>query len=323
MPSGDVEDLQSVAGLESHTTRHFPSSTIGSVSFWALATSEITVQLRMRRTELTMAHSCCGSSRSSRETASAPARRSTFRVPSAGLRAPQTRLTRSGPSIGSKDEPCPTQATRDSTKKGIPDEKDVLLEKEEITGDYLPCLKWIKVELSLMLRRAENLGAPKTRLITAAHGVMRCVCAPRHPIYARTYRRNLIKDVCIFPPQHSEYFYLICVRRKFYILTEFWPFQMFYCWFWKSRNESFGDSFFFTPNSFMLFSKLLVVLLLTWLNLSFNMQFNPLWAFTPHHPTSTPQPPVRRDWISPDLLGNEGNLSFHLKCFSCWKIFTQ
>ncbi|TNN71164.1 hypothetical protein EYF80_018684 [Liparis tanakae] len=33
MPSGEDEAFQSVVGLESHTTRHFPSRTMGSVSF--------------------------------------------------------------------------------------------------------------------------------------------------------------------------------------------------------------------------------------------------------------------------------------------------
>lgn len=55
MPSGEDEAFQSVVGLESQTTRHFPSRTIGSVSFWALATSEITAQLSSSMRGFTMA----------------------------------------------------------------------------------------------------------------------------------------------------------------------------------------------------------------------------------------------------------------------------
>lgn len=39
MPSGDEEPLESVAGFESHTTKHFPSSTMGSVSFCAVVSA--------------------------------------------------------------------------------------------------------------------------------------------------------------------------------------------------------------------------------------------------------------------------------------------
>lgn len=50
MPSGEDELFQS-AGFESQTTRHLPSRTMGSVSFWAKANSNMTARQNKRATQ--------------------------------------------------------------------------------------------------------------------------------------------------------------------------------------------------------------------------------------------------------------------------------
>lgn len=54
MPSGEDELFQS-AGFESQTTRHLPSRTMGSVSFWAQTSSHMTARQKKRATQSTNA----------------------------------------------------------------------------------------------------------------------------------------------------------------------------------------------------------------------------------------------------------------------------
>lgn len=54
MPSGEEELFQS-AGFESQTTRHLPSRTMGSVSFWAKPSSHMTARQNKRATQSTNA----------------------------------------------------------------------------------------------------------------------------------------------------------------------------------------------------------------------------------------------------------------------------
>lgn len=54
MPSGEDELFQS-AGFESQTTRHLPSRTMGSVSFWEKANSNMTARQNKRATQSTNA----------------------------------------------------------------------------------------------------------------------------------------------------------------------------------------------------------------------------------------------------------------------------
>jgi len=54
MPSGEDELFQS-AGFESQTTRHLPSRTMGSVSFWEKANSKMTARQNKRAMQSTNA----------------------------------------------------------------------------------------------------------------------------------------------------------------------------------------------------------------------------------------------------------------------------
>lgn len=113
MPSGEDEAFQSVVGLESHTTRHLPSRTIGSVSFCAPAMSLITAQLSISRREFTMVLLLWQRGFESRHRLR---HYTSFPVPSLVSSPPHTRLTLWNFLIGSRDLPCSTETPTNPIK---------------------------------------------------------------------------------------------------------------------------------------------------------------------------------------------------------------